>query len=845
MSFAEGEDWDWDYFTRTQEDDARSQSGSPKAQRRRSLDLLSDSVFQPGGSGIRGEEFGPAAESEEAMSIRLAEARVSFQKGRDRRQEIEGRRLQQQKERDQKERDRITVLENRVRVEREEEAELIAERDDLARRESIQRGELAKLKEEKLKRERLAKRADVEAEKKKFEASKSREIERLNEEFHSANNNLTLLVQAQERQEDENREYAAASHRRRTRIAEEMTEMNTQFEEFSARMTENKRELDKERDNRVNAGEQLRIDILESNTELLKDQEMLVRNVAELTGRQKYMQAHAEQPGWVADPNVSNIQNGPAAGGENQQTGQASNSTPAVGYNPFVNGNADRNVGAGSVYRGPGDRDDDPNYPQADNGNDGSYVQQAQSGGQYQGHAQSTDVPQPNQQGNSGGHYQGNGNQQVGNYQGNHHQGGNQGNGNQSQGNHQGTAHSNNQATRVAQPKSRRRTTMSLGMATVFDNNPGLHGLGVDSVGSTNDDTEVIEWSRRQAAMLQGPSAQNAARRPAGIIRDFKGIGPWKTWFSGFVEEMKCFGWSAEDAKPYLVKALSAGCGSIAVEVWKENYGENGTFEQLVQTASYLLGNIAAENPMNAFNKRAQHKGENHRVYGLELQSLLRKARPRMSRDDPEFLQELYRAYHDGLGDQEHRDVVFQAWNPNASLTDLFIAIDHHDTKRRLMPGRVVRTSSVVAARAYEPVQEVDEQAVEGTEQEVEENICGLGWQNKSKFTNGKQGNTSAPYSNKPYPKQASSDRPAVPQHAERPTVPVTLTGPAQMAFPTRDTPGYQDYIDDIAKSLQAGMDAKRRAEYVPEADKICWRCQQKGHSARFCTAEKPVARGN
>ncbi len=599
-------------------------------------------------------------------------------------------------------------------------------------------------------------------------------------------------------------------------------------------MTDNKRELDKERDDRVNAGEQLRIDILESNQGLMKDQEMLVKNVAELTGRQHYMKAHFEQSGWVADPNVSNIQNGPAEGGGNPQTGQASNSTPAAGYNPFVNGNADRNVRAGSVYVGPEERDDDPNYPPADNGNDGSYMQPAQSGGQYQGQAQGA--------GNSGGHYQGNGNQQYGNYQGNHqggqHQGGHQGNGNANGG-------SQNQAAQVARPKSRRRTTMSLGMATVFDNNPGLHGLGVDSVGSTNDDTEVIEWSRRQAAMLQGPSAQNAARRPAGIIRDFTGTGPWKTWFSGFVHEMKCFGWSGEDAKPYLVKALSAGCGSIAVEVWKENYGEMGTFEQLVQTASYLLGNIAAENPMNAFNKRAQRKGENHRVYGLELQSLLRKARPRMSRDDPEFLQELYRAYHDGLGDQEHRDVVFQAWNPNASLTDLFIAIDHHDTKRRLMPGRVIRASSIVTARAYEPVHEAAEQSVEGDEGESEENICGLGWQNKSKFTNGKQGNSGTPYVKKPYMKEASSERPTAPHQAERQAVPVAAAAPVQMAFPTRDTPGYQDYIDDIAKSLQAGMDAKRRAEYVPEADKICWRCQQKGHSARFCTAEKPVARGN
>ena len=49
---------------------------------------------------------------------------------------------------------------------------------------------------------------------------------------------------------------------------------------------------------------------------------------------------------------------------------------------------------------------------------------------------------------------------------------------------------------------------------------------------------------------------------------------------NGFIEDMRCNGWSDEEACPHLVRGLRNGPGRFAVESWKEAYGGEGSFEQ-------------------------------------------------------------------------------------------------------------------------------------------------------------------------------------------------------------------------------------------------------------------------
>ena len=52
--------------------------------------------------------------------------------------------------------------------------------------------------------------------------------------------------------------------------------------------------------------------------------------------------------------------------------------------------------------------------------------------------------------------------------------------------------------------KPARRSSMSEGMREIYDNNPCIAAMGMDSVSRTEDGTEVINWSVGQARMLRG-----------------------------------------------------------------------------------------------------------------------------------------------------------------------------------------------------------------------------------------------------------------------------------------------------------------------------------------------------
>ena len=177
---------------------------------------------------------------------------------------------------------------------------------------------------------------------------------------------------------------------------------------------------------------------------------------------------------------------------------------------------------------------------------------------------------------------------------------------------------------------------MPAGMQAVYDRNPSISGLGLDCFSSTADGTEVMDWSVKQAGRLVG--ARNAARRVARIPKPYRGEGLWREEWQSFLDDMDCNGWTRTEALPHLVSWLKEGPGKIAVNQWRDDFGYEGTFDDLVQTASYLFGTLINEDPMSTFRKRSQKPHESHKLFGIELQHLLHKARPTWRKDDECFM---------------------------------------------------------------------------------------------------------------------------------------------------------------------------------------------------------------
>ena len=121
-------------------------------------------------------------------------------------------------------------------------------------------------------------------------------------------------------------------------------------------------------------------------------------------------------------------------------------------------------------------------------------------------------------------------------------------------------------------------------------------------------------------------SSYNSAKVQAIMPKPYLGLRPWKEWFSDFIEDMQCNGWSKVEATPHLARCLRGGPGRFAVTQWKDKYQGYGTFDQLVECASYLAGSIGQSDPMSDFRKRVQLPNETPRMYGLDLHNLLHLA---------------------------------------------------------------------------------------------------------------------------------------------------------------------------------------------------------------------------
>ena len=87
------------------------------------------------------------------------------------------------------------------------------------------------------------------------------------------------------------------------------------------------------------------------------------------------------------------------------------------------------------------------------------------------------------------------------------------------------------------------------------------------------------------------------------------------------------------------------------------------------------------------------------------------RARPRWELDDPQFLDDLFTQFIEGLRDSEHRQVACDSWKQGTSLTDLFMAVEDFERKRSLLsPKALSRTSCVLE---YDSPAELEEGCAE------------------------------------------------------------------------------------------------------------------------------------
>ena len=392
------------------------------------------------------------------------------------------------------------------------------------------------------------------------------------------------------------------------------------------------------------------------------------------------------------------------------------------------------------------------------------------------------------------------------------------------------TMHNSSMVSNAGNVKPNRRTTMSASMHEIYDTNPCISGLGIDCYSRTMDAAQIMTWSKEQGNRLKG--SKNPARRKARSMNPYDGTKPWKESYLDFLDMVECNGWTKEEALPELICWLKDGPGKLAVSQWREAYSGRGTFDQLVECAGYLFGTLVATDPMEAFHKRTQKPQEPFKVFGIELQDLLRKARPTWRLDDDFFMNELFSQFLKGLRDRDQQQAAYEGWTCNSSLADIFMAIDNHERKKRLTVGFIPQRMA--------PYRMLNDDSSErdhsDSGEEDEENINAIGPKGKyrGKFQPGKN-----KVNSKPRWDPDKDSKTSVSQITPiKDSTPIPSTAPK----PTENASSgiSESLIESLIKKIHEGFRNQRR----PPLDKTrmrCYRCQKMGHLAAECMAERPI----
>ena len=599
----------------------------------------------------------------------------------------------------------------------------------------------------------------------------------------------------------------------------ELRESNAKEERRMKRLTEKNQELYDHNREQIENNESVRTQIIDDNKELLRRQSYMEEKVAGLDSKREILEGYlVAVETKTGRPDMSVIST-PDGAGTQPGTNTATKASTPVGTTGDLNTNnrvsfrpydsvGNRHVGNG-VY--------DPN------------LQSGDSDGSVRSYTGQTSVQPNTQQSNQGGCAVGN---------------------------------SNSASYNPVRKQYNRRSSMSMAMQGVHDANPCIAGLGIDCCSKSMDGTEIMSWSISQGDRLRG--SRNAARRVAKIPRPYNGYRPWKEEYQGFLDDMESSGWNKEESLPHLVSWLKEGPGRVAVEQWRNEYGGHGSYDELLTCASYLFGSLVAEDPMAAFKRRTQKPKESHKVFGLELQSLLTRARPKCRFDDEYFLQDLFTTFIRGLRDPDHTRVAYEAWKDGTSLVDLFLEIDSYDKKKRLLAGDMPsQRVSVIDMRTTNDNEQSDDNS-EHTDSSSgdEENIGAIGgdprYASKDRYRKSnsdkyrKDGNSDKYKKDSRYVKSDGRDyktkrenwRQEEPKVKVTP-VPVSITVPTVPVLSQIDTNAQTQLM---LKNLEEKMDRMNnyRPRYpgVDKSERPCYRCQVKGHYSRECTAPHPIPRG-
>ena len=253
---------------------------------------------------------------------------------------------------------------------------------------------------------------------------------------------------------------------------------------------------------------------------------------------------------------------------------------------------------------------------------------------------------------------------------------------------------------------------MSVAMHAVYDNNPGIAAMGVDVV-SRPLDSDTVQWSSEPSQRLNQTTFRNPVRCQPLLSEPFTGKSPWRDWYADFVDNDTYNSWSEQEALLELVRCLKTPAGRMALNRWREIYIGRGSYMQLVECASYVLGPIHGSDPFSEFWKRTQKPGENHWIYGFQLHDLLHRGHPTLSLDDPHFIRELFRQFVSGLRSADDQRIAYDAWKADSSLTDLFIAIENSDMKRTLVAGAVPQQRAAAITELPSAEEESDYEIIE------------------------------------------------------------------------------------------------------------------------------------
>ena len=389
----------------------------------------------------------------------------------------------------------------------------------------------------------------------------------------------------------------------------------------------------------------------------------------------------------------------------------------------------------------------------------------------------------------------------------------------------------------ATRPKMTRRSSMSVAMQAVYDNNPGIAALGVDVI-SRQADSDTVAWSVEQSQRLYRNTVGNAARRQPMLSDPYMAKGPWRDWYADFVENNNCNSWTEQEALPELIRCLKTPAGRMALNRWREIYNGMGSYIQLVECASYVLGPIIGSDPLAEFRSRTQKPGENHRIFGLNLHDLLRKGQPNIALDDPHFIRELFRQFVSGLRSVDDQKVACDAWKNDASLTDLFIAIENSNMKRTLLAGAIPQQRAAAITELPDEDGESDYEIVEFVDDDG--TIAAVQFKTGS--------------SKKYWPKHDSRNNQAgklVPNKDFKGGQKIdsgkalAIMKPKPLIKPQPLTDMIPpELMESLMNQIKNTLTSKREDRPRIDRSKLrCYRCQEMGHYASECTASKPVYR--